>query len=146
MTTTWILVADGGHARIYSTIGPAAPLIVVPEFTLDDKVEASRELARDRPGRTYQSVGHKRSAIEPRVDPHQRAETGLAERLARDLDAALERKAFDRLVVAAPPRFLGDLRSAYTDRLKRAIHSEVDKDLTKVALAELRNHLGDVAI
>ncbi len=144
MTTTWILVADGGRARVYATIGPAAPLIAVPEFTLDESVAPSHELARDRPGRTFQSVGQKRSAIEPRVDPHQQAETQLAERLARDLDGALERKAFDRLVVAAPPRFLGDLRSAYTDRLKRAIHGEVDKDLTKVAPADLRNHLGDI--
>lgn len=146
MTTTWILVADGSRARVYSTIGPAAPLNVVPKFKVDEKVEASQELARDRPGRTYQSVGHKRSAIEPRVDPHQRAETELAERLARDLDEALEHKAFDRLVVAAPPRFLGDLRSAYSDRLRRTIHGEVAKDLTKVAPADLRNHLGDIVV
>ncbi len=46
-------------------------------------------------------------------------------------------KAFDRLMIVAPPFALGDLRAALSEQMKPHIYAELGKDLTKTPAAEL---------
>ena len=45
------------------------------------------------------------------------------------------------LVVAAPPRTLAGLRHAFHPDVKSRIVAEIDKDLTKHSVAEIKHHL-----
>jgi protein required for attachment to host cells len=143
-TTTWILIADGARARIFANHGPGKGVEAVEgaEFAADHRPD--REILSDKPGRTFESVGTTRHAIQPHHDPHRELKRAFSERLAQLLDQKLAQKAYDRVVLVAPPVTLGDLREALSDPVKAAVYAELGKDLTKTPTHELPEHLAAV--
>src|SRR3954469_364542 len=111
-TRTWILVADGGGARILEALGKGHGLHAISGSESRAENAPSHELGRERPGRVHESVGTTRHAIEPRRDPHKALETLFADQLATMLGKYAAARAFDRLVILAPPAMLVDLRKA----------------------------------
>ena len=143
-TTTWILIADGARARIFANHGPGKGIEAVEGAEFETELRPSRELRDDRPGRTFESANTMRHAIKPRQDPHRELKRSFSEELAAILDEQLAQKAYDRVVLVAPPVTLGDLRSALSARVRAVVYAELDKDLTKTPVAELPRHLGAV--
>ena len=140
---TLMLVADAGRARAYLALGHTVSAI--DGFALDEEVPPSREIGDDRPGRAGESVGPTRHAYEPRTDPHREVKRRFAETIAARLQALAASVPFDRLPLIAPPAMLSDLRTALGDELKKRVHVEIDKDLTKLPEAELITRLGTIA-
>jgi protein required for attachment to host cells len=143
-TTTWILIADGARARIFANHGPGKGIEVVEGATFDADHRPDREIMSDKPGRSFESVGETRHAIQPHHDPHRELKRAFSERLAAMLEEKLAAKAYDRVVLVAPPVTLGDLRAALSEHVRAAVYAELDKDLTKTPMAELPQHLGAV--
>jgi protein required for attachment to host cells len=120
---TWVATFDEANCRIFSFNG-------VPQ-RLEELVEERRSGPHkpefsDRPGRTHARVGERRSAMAPRTDGERRLETAFVVSLARDLARKAEAGAFDRLIVAATPRALGDFRAAADKGLTAKIVRELD--------------------
>jgi protein required for attachment to host cells len=138
-TMEWALVADGGRARLFERRLPAGPW----HERIADAIEAanppSRELGTDRPGRVQESATTARHAVEPRTDPHRAAKAAFAGRLAARLEATAS--AFERLLLVAPPPFLGDLRASLGKVARGKLHGTLDKDLTHAPLAEIAAQL-----
>ena len=86
---TWIVVADGGRMRIFENDGPGKGLAQVKGLAVEDEHLTDQDIEADRPGRSFASVGHGRSAIEPHTDPVEFRETAFAGRIADLLDAFL---------------------------------------------------------
>lgn len=143
-TITWILIADGAHARIYANHGPGKGIEAVEGGKFDGDHRPDRELMSDKPGRTHESVGDTRHAYAPPTDPHRELKREFSENLAEMLDKELAEKSFDRLVLVAAPKTLGDLRQALSEQVKAKLYAELDKDLTKTPAKELPEHLGAV--
>jgi len=143
-TTTWILIADGAHARVFANRGPGKGIEAVQGGVINGDHRPDHELVRDSAGRTFESVGDTRHAITPKTDPHRELKRDFAKHLADMLDRSYADKAFDRLVLVAPPTALGDLRAALTAQVKPHVYAELDKDLVKTPTAELPQHLGAV--
>lgn len=143
-TTTWILIADGAHARIFANHGPGKGIEAIEGGVINGDHRPDHELVRDRAARTFESVGDTRHAITPKTDPHRELKRDFAKHLAEVLDKNYSAKAFDRLVIVAPPTALGDLRAALTAQVKPHVYAELDKDLVKTPTAELPEHLGAV--
>jgi protein required for attachment to host cells len=141
---TWILIADAAHARVLETHGHGKPLIPVPDFEMHADLPRSHDLGSDRPTRMQDSMGSTRHAVEPRSDPHRELKRTFAADVAERLEAAATAKSFDRLVIAAPPVMLGDLRHALHQRVKDMVVAEVAKDLVKIAGHDLPPHFADV--
>jgi protein required for attachment to host cells len=141
---TWILVADGARARVLMNQGIGKGLQPAVNGEIVHAVPPTRELGTDRPGRGQQRGVSGRHAFEPHVDWHRFEKEKFSKEMAGLLDAAAERGAFDRLVLIAPPRTLGDLRAALGAKARGKIHAEVDKDLTHVTVQDLPDYLGDV--
>jgi protein required for attachment to host cells len=141
---TWILIADAAHARVLETYGPGKPLIAVPDFEMRADLPRSHDLGTERPGRTHESAGTARHAIEPRTNPHKQLEHDFTVLVAQRLNAAAAAKSFDRLVIAAPPAMLGDLRHALHKQTLDRVAAEVPKDLVKIADLDLRSHFANV--
>lgn len=135
-TRTWILIADGSRARIFLNDGPGRGLrpAVGNEFATD--LPPTREVVADRPGTAVPSAGP-RHGYAPRVDWHQFEKRRFAAGMAGVLNAAARRRAFDRLVVVAPPEPLGALRAKLEPTVRRRLVKEVGKDLTGVGEREL---------
>jgi len=143
-TRTWILVADGGRARILEALGKGHGLHEVLGSETRTDNPPSHELGRAPPGRVYESVGHARHAVEPRQDPHRALETLFAGQLATMLAKYAATNAFDRLVIVAPPAMLGDLRKLMHSEVRAKIVGEIDMDLSKVPNGEISAHIEDV--
>jgi protein required for attachment to host cells len=143
---TWIVIADGMHARILRQDKHGGPLTPALDRELYQPAVHgfSRDLHSDAPGRAFDSVSGGRHAMEPRTDPKVHEKHLFARRVAELLNEAALRKEFDQLVLAAPPKTLGDLRAELSDAVKERVVREIDRDLVKTPMHELRDHLPEV--
>ena len=141
--TEWALIADAGHARIFARRPPAGPWRELPEEAVENPTPPSRVLGTERPGRVHESASTTRHAIEPRTDPHRAARRGFARRLAEWLDDEADR--FAALLLVAPPTFLGELRAELGPAAGRKLAGSLDRDLVKLPLAEIAEHLDAIA-
>lgn len=142
--TNWIVIADGNQARIFENSGVGKGLRQIDHVEQTPKTAA--EIMADRPGRAYSSVGHGRSAMEPPTDPVQKREADFMRALAEKLDAGARAGAFDRLVLAAAPKALGDLRQSLSEAVRKTLMAELPKDLTNVPTDNLAEHLKDILV
>jgi protein required for attachment to host cells len=140
--TSWIIVEDGSRARILANEGPGTGLSVVAEHMAPQARAHTADLGSDRPGRAFDSTTPARHAMEPRVDWHRQEKERFIGKLAEDLGAAQQQ--FDRLILVAPPRVMGELHRRLDEPTRAKVAGELQKDLTWVALPELSAHLGDV--
>lgn len=140
---TWFLIADAAQARIFAQANANERLVEVDQGTFynPDMSHHTRDLGSDRPARSVESVVKARHAIEPKHDPRRLAAASFAKDVARFIEQKAADKSYDRLVVAAPPHMLSDLRKALGQKAKALLVAEVDKDLTKSPLQDLPGHL-----
>lgn len=143
-TKTWILVADGARARILQSEGWGSGLTPVPGQERHVNNPPTREQGTERPGRVQESANSARHAMTPRVDWHRYEKHLFAAELAGVLNRAGQEKAYDRLVIVAPPNTLGDLRAKLDKNTRRMVAAELDKDLTNETLDELQAQLEKV--
>lgn len=126
----WILAADNYLARLYKRINNDLELIGEAE---PDESLFESEINNKTMGRMVRATG---STAHHKFEPHTNKSKQEALNFARDISDFLEQietaDVFDKLVVIAPPKMLGDLRSSFSELLKKRIVGEVDKDLTKL--------------
>jgi len=142
--TTWILIADGTQARVVNYVGPDIPLQTVEDMVFSQEALRAQDIVTDRPGRAFQSVGSARSGYEPQTDPVDKTETDFMKDVAGRLNAEHQRGTFDRLVIAAAPQALGDLRQALSDQARSAVLAELPKNLTNIPTDQLPRHFREV--
>lgn len=139
---TWVLIADAGRARVLASERPGKGLAPVEGLAIENELPPTHDLVRDRQPRSMESAGNMRHPIRPRTDPRRKKKRRFADEIASALEEQLEIRAFDRLVVVAPPRALGDLRDAMSESVRLRVVNEVAKDLTKTPDGEVERHLG----
>jgi protein required for attachment to host cells len=139
----WVVVCDGAKALLLQNIGDAKFPNLKTLEVLEQKHLATHEIGTDAPGRSHSSLGHGRSSVE-QTDWHDQAERDFLVHLAKHLDAAIAAGKVKSLIMVAPPRALGMIRSAYPHALKAAVRSEVDKDLVKQPVHLIEKHLTGV--
>jgi protein required for attachment to host cells len=138
---TWILVADGKSARVLTQESHNAPLTLAEELHGPEATHA-RDLKTSPPGR-FGLGSTSRHAIEPRTDPMVHEKRQFARRVAEVMNAAARDKRFRRLVLVAPPKTLGELRSSLNGTASRLVSAEVPHDHIHTPPNELLAHLGD---
>jgi protein required for attachment to host cells len=141
---TWVLIADGGHAKVFQSEGPSSDLVLVEGMIFSADLPANRDILADRPGRVFESQGRARHAKENPSDPHRELKRAFAKKLAGVLEAKLAEKRFEKLVLVAPPVTLGDLRDALPKSVHSKVVAELAHDLVKTPHGELAGHLEDV--
>lgn len=141
--TTWIVVADGARAFIAANQGPGSGLTLVPGSAQEQDLQSTTEMGSEKPGRSFTSArSGTRHGIEPRVDWHRFEKQKFAHGIAKLLDAARLRKAFQHLILVAPPETLGELRASLDKQTQALVSGEVAKDLTRHPIDDLPSHLG----
>lgn len=132
-----IVVADQSEADFYELEQRGAAPQLVQRLEDPDAHLHDRDLKSDRPGRVFDhaptsggrrgSVAHHSTGGER--NPRKVEARRFARRIAHALDEARQRNRYDRLVVMAPPAFLGLLREEMPAALQAVVTAEVDKDL-----------------
>ena len=136
----WVVVCDGAKALILENAGDAISPNLRTKEVHEQPDPKTSEQGTDAPGRSFSSVGSRRSAME-QTDWHDQAEQQFLVDLAKRLDAAVTAGETKSLIVIAPPRALGVLRQAFTATVRNAIRAEIDKDYVKMPVYEIEKHL-----
>ena len=141
-TITWILVADGTRASIYANDGPGLGLYRATEKDLAiNSPTKVGDIMSDQQGRAANPAGGGYHSLEPRTDPRRHEESVFLHSVASFLDEAAQSKIYERLVLAAPPKALGDLRSSLSPQTTALVVQELDKDLVNLSERDLEQHL-----
>lgn len=143
-TKTWILVADGSRARVLLSEGWGSGLTPVEGKSFEVHIPPTRELGTEKPGRGFSSAHGRPFAVETRTDWHRQAKENFLKSLAEVLKEGAEARAYERLVLVAPPQALGDLRAAIAAKVEKMVIAEVNKDLTHLSLKDLEKQLAEV--
>lgn len=143
---TLIVVADSARARFFEPNHGAHALMPASQADLvaPDSRLPNRDIISDRPGRgagTSAAATH-RHGLEPPHDPHKLEKHNFTVTLAHTLDELCGR--YDRLVLVAPPRSLGELDGLLSTQVKNMVSHRVPKDLTASNPQALWQALGKV--
>lgn len=139
---TWFLLADGRKARVLAEQRRGAALRELDDWAMSISDEDTYE-PQDRPPRTFQSVGSARHAIN-KGTLHEKEEANFLKRLAERLGEAAKQQQFDHLVLAAPPRALGELRELLPDAVQSRIRADLPKDIVAEDTGKLRERLTEL--
>ena len=136
----WVVVCDGAKALILENVGDATFPNLKTKEVHEQPDQKTHEQGTDAPGRSINSNGSRRSAME-QTDWHDQAEQRFLIDLAKRLDSAIATDEAKSLIVIAPPRALGVLRQAYTGAVRDAVRAEIDKDYVKMPVHQIERHL-----
>ena len=140
---TWILIADGARARIVKNTGPGRGVEADTKLVFRNGHHKLQEIMADKPGRAFDSVGKGRHAMAFGADAVREDELHFLQSLAERLEKEALADAYDRLILVAPPRVLGDLRPFLSKLVRKRIYEEIAKDLTQLPNDRLADHLGN---
>jgi protein required for attachment to host cells len=133
MTTTWVVVADEGRARILRLPKKGGDLLDVEELNDAAARADNADLRRDAYGRRSPGGGSMAGATESAGEEKLDHEADLfARRVADHLTQAHREQRFDRLHIAAAPRFLGRLRKQLDAQVRQCVVEDLDKDLLQL--------------
>ena len=138
---TWILTADHQRARVFAFDRSGAGLRPVPALTLDQDLPVSHEAGAHRPDIGFAARGGPAHGVEPRTTPHDKAARRFLEQVVAAVTASADRGAFQRLILVAPPRALGELRDSLPEAVRDRVVGELDFDLTKATPETVEAHI-----
>lgn len=137
---TWVLVCDGSKALLFQNLGDAQALNLKALEVFVEPHPPARDLGTDRPGRTHESMGVSRSSVQG-TDRHQQAEDNFLHEVSRNIGELVRSARIKALVVAAPPKALGLLRTCMTPATRAVVLAEIAKDMVKLPTREIEQHL-----
>jgi len=149
---TWIVVADASRAEFFALaetdhgrgMERAAPVL------LSNLEHHASDVKSDKPGRGFSSSSSGvRHAYEPRHDYHKQQKHEFAHAVIAGLEKSFDAHVFERLVLVAPARMLGEMRALLPDRMKNCVWREIAHDYVKLDAAgiwarispELKEHV-----
>ncbi len=136
---SWVVVCDGGKALIMQNDGDVTGVDLKVRETLAQPNEPDREIGTDKPGRAYSADG-RGSAVEE-LSWHDQAEAEFLKRIAFKLDDLIIEKDATNIVLVAPPRALGTLRSNLSVEAQAIISAEIPKDYTNLPIDQIERRL-----
>lgn len=121
----WILVADRQNAHIYRCAGTGS--------VLQQIASGSAKSGGSHGGRSHDH--------DPSHSAHHKGDQSFAQGLSDWLKEAVYERVVDRIVLIAPPEFLGRIRGCLDKHVSSHIAAELSKDLINLPEKDIRKHL-----
>ena len=137
----WVVVADSVRCRLYEKEKVGSDLCEKKAWVHPIGRQNDSDMVSDRSGSAQGSVGQGRHAMQQKTDPKEHERDVFAHEICQKLEKARSRGSFDKLVLVAPPAFLGKMRGEMSDELRRLVVAEVNKDLTHCSTTELEQYI-----
>lgn len=134
MSKVWVLVADNYRVRLFS-VPSRNNLFEFDDLFHPEARQRSTALDHDRPGRTFDSIGHHRHAIQPRLTPQERETLKFVKEIGQLLESQVD--SFTSLHLIAPSKLLGRLRK----QLPKAVRAKVTHEIAKDVVDETKSAL-----
>ncbi len=138
--STWFLVADGRRAKVLVEQRRGAALEEPAGWAMEISEEELYEPQDEKP-RSAQRAGQGRHTVGNRRNLHEAEEENFLKRVAERIGEAEKHQQFEHLVIAAPPRALGLLRTLLSDGAQNRICATLPKDLLDEPVPKLRERL-----
>lgn len=127
-TGTWVVVADGTHARLFHNVGTQDAL----QLAQAELIEPDMDDAQGQ-GPSGQRP--------PEATPEQTVEATFAKQLAQRLNAAALKHRFEHLFLIADPTTLGEMRPQLHVETSKRLCGELAKTLTNSSLEDIQRIL-----
>lgn len=136
MSTTWVMVANASHAKLFTNKGPNKGLELIKELEHPESREKAAGLVSDRIG-NYAGSG---SYAQP-TSPKEHEADRFALEIAHELEQGRVNNAYEKLVVVTSAHFMGLLNGRISQQVKNLISESINKDYTHLPVKELAGHL-----
>jgi protein required for attachment to host cells len=137
---TWVMVGDGEKALFFRNEGDRLHPNLEVVDVMEQENPRTNEQGTDRPGRAFSSVGTRRSALDE-TNWHKLEKHRFAKEIADALYTAAHRGRYSKLIIAAPPMTMGDIRKALHKEVSAKVIAEISKDLTNMPKDEIERAL-----
>jgi len=137
---TWVVVADSAKALFFAleSDNGTRSLRRAAEPMASHIERHSGDLKSDKPGRKFGSAGGGvRHGVEPHHDYHKLEKHDFARAIVQFLEKSFDAHTFERFVLVAPERSLGEMRKLLPRKMGPALWHEVPHDFTKLDAAEI---------
>ena len=136
MDMHWVMVGDGAGAKLYA--GDA----LLEELTLVDQLHLTHGHVTHGDGsKTASLPGAGEGAHEAHHDGGRETEERFARAVAQLVNEGDSRRKFERVILVAPPRFLGDVRHALAGATAKKVVASIHHDWTKLGLRDLSDRI-----
>lgn len=142
MHTQWVVVADSSRARFFETQNNLESLVELEDLFSPAGRMDEAALRHDAKGRFY-GKGEREQAhtAEPAVSAKTHAAQQFSKVVMQHLERACEKKRYDRLILIAPPQFLGQLHKQLSHRVLQRITQELPLDISGLSPGQIGDHL-----
>jgi len=141
MSNTWVLVANSSQAKIYAGKGQRGPLTKIKDFDFLKGRLHEGDLVSDFAGSDGGSVGQGRHVLDDKTSAKEQEAIVFAKELINYLNKKRNKEAFRRLVIIAPPTFLGLLRKNSNDEIISMVSQQIDKNFIDKSAEEIHQYL-----
>ena len=141
---SWVLIADASICKIFflDTKTNMISALVETFHSTEARLHAVN-LGIDRPGRIHSSYGTStKSAVEPKIDLQKKEKERFSHLIAEFLDKQVSIQKVEKLILIAPPTFLGKIRKRLTKKVFSIVTKEINKDLIHATEKEIIKHIG----
>jgi protein required for attachment to host cells len=135
----WVLVADGGMAKLLSSYEESFQLI--EQLQSPYQHTPSKDLATDKDGNFYSGKHHSKGNS---ADLHDQAETDFITELSKLLEKKFYAGKFNQLTLIMPPKALGKMRQCLNKNIRHVVNQEISKDLSTLPVNELLMKLAHI--
>lgn len=142
--TMMIVVADSARARIFTADTARSPLNEIETMAHPEGRMHEQDLVSDMPGKDAGKGGGGDHAFQEKVEPKEQEMIVFAKRVADYLDDARKANKLSKLIIAAAPAFLGELRTHLSSETSKKIIFELDKNIAHDSAEDIRQHLSKV--
>lgn len=134
---TRVIVADNARARIFASHDVLNHLTEQDDFVHSEAHLANQDLVADAAGKSRDPHG----ALDPATSPKEHEARNFAKLLAKHLKALHNDGHFERLILIAPPHFLGLLRKELPKPLDQLVDRTIHKDLTTASVEDIIDYI-----
>jgi len=142
---TWIVVADSAKAMFFALSAENGNRFLKSsaDTMVSHLAHHAGDLKSDKPGRSFASAGGAaRHAVEPHHDYHKLEKHDFARAVVQFLEKSFDAHKFERLVLVAPERSLGEMRKLLPHKMQTSVWHEIAHDFTKLDAAEIWLRIG----
>ena len=142
--TTWVVVADSSRGKIFVQDTHSSELLEQVDLVHPSARLRGVDLSSDRSGRHSGAFGQGSHLFDARTEAKEHEAESFAKEIAERLETGRTSGQFQKLVLMAPPKFLGELREQLGDEVRKLVVDEIAKDLVTHSAEEVRDKLRNV--
>lgn len=141
MHSTWVVVADSARARIFERGARWQALDERHAMAHPESRLHAGDLRTGGRGEQRESMNRSAHSSDPATTPNEKQAEDFARDIAHALHDGRTRGEFEKLVLVAPPSFLGRLRQKLDNPTARCVAQEVDKNWARQSTGDIQGLL-----